>query len=110
MTLKLYRVTCRGMTSTIGGNVAHGLELADFGGERCWIGMDLAEKRDFAALALVFKRSAYVVAEDAADAYRRVRAELDKTDLGFTKGREMDKVELLAEEGMYPECGLRLYV
>ena len=33
------------------------LQLADFGGERCWIGMDLAEKRDFAALALVFKRS-----------------------------------------------------
>lgn len=33
-----------------------GLQLADFEGERCWIGMDLAEKRDFAALALVFKR------------------------------------------------------
>lgn len=32
------------------------LQLADFGGERCWIGMDLAEKRDFAALALVFQR------------------------------------------------------
>lgn len=77
MTLKLYRVTCRGMTTTVGGNVAHGL--------------------------------AYVVAEDAADAYRRVRTELDKTDLGFSKDREMDKVELLAEEGMYPDCGHRLY-
>jgi phage terminase large subunit-like protein len=32
------------------------LQLADFAGERCWIGMDLAEKRDFAALALVFNR------------------------------------------------------
>jgi phage terminase large subunit-like protein len=26
------------------------LQLADFAGEKCWIGMDLAEKRDFAAL------------------------------------------------------------
>jgi phage terminase large subunit-like protein len=33
------------------------LQLADFAGERCWIGMDLAEKRDFAALAIVFERA-----------------------------------------------------
>ena len=33
-----------------------GLQLADFEGEKCWIGMDLAEKRDFAALVLVFRR------------------------------------------------------
>jgi phage terminase large subunit-like protein len=32
------------------------LNLDDFDGERCWIGMDLAEKRDFAALVLVFQR------------------------------------------------------
>ncbi|MBB2485415.1 terminase large subunit [Mitsuaria sp. WAJ17] len=35
---------------------AKDLQLQDFFGERCWIGMDLAEKRDFAALVLVFKR------------------------------------------------------
>lgn len=34
-----------------------GLQLADFAGEPCWIGMDLAEKRDFAALVLVFRRA-----------------------------------------------------
>jgi len=33
-----------------------GLQLADFAGQPCWIGMDLAEKRDFAALVLVFKQ------------------------------------------------------
>jgi phage terminase large subunit-like protein len=33
-----------------------GLTLEDFEGERCWIGMDLAEKRDFAALVLLFQR------------------------------------------------------
>jgi len=32
------------------------LQMADFAGEPCWIGMDLAEKRDFAALVLVFRR------------------------------------------------------
>lgn len=32
------------------------LQLDDFAGEPCWIGMDLAEKRDFAALVLVFNR------------------------------------------------------
>jgi phage terminase large subunit-like protein len=32
-----------------------GLDLADFAGEPCWIGMDLAEKHDFAALVLVFR-------------------------------------------------------
>lgn len=33
------------------------LRLEDFAGEPCWIGMDLAEKRDFAALVLVFQRA-----------------------------------------------------
>lgn len=33
-----------------------GLRLEDFAGAPCWIGMDLAEKRDFAALVLVFRR------------------------------------------------------
>jgi phage terminase large subunit-like protein len=35
---------------------ARTLNLDDFDGERCWIGMDLAEKKDFAALVLVFQR------------------------------------------------------
>ncbi|WP_175712469.1 terminase TerL endonuclease subunit [Burkholderia ambifaria] len=33
------------------------MRLDDFDGERCWIGMDLAEKTDFAALVLVFERA-----------------------------------------------------
>jgi phage terminase large subunit-like protein len=32
------------------------LQLDQFMGERCWIGMDLAEKRDFASLVLLFQR------------------------------------------------------
>ncbi|MBX3634016.1 MAG: terminase large subunit [Rubrivivax sp.] len=34
----------------------HKLRLDDFAGQPCWIGMDLAEKRDFAALVLLFRR------------------------------------------------------
>ena len=33
------------------------LQLSDFEGERCWIGLDLAQKRDFAAACLVFERN-----------------------------------------------------
>ncbi|HDR9128582.1 terminase large subunit [Burkholderia vietnamiensis] len=33
------------------------MRFDDFVGERCWIGMDLAEKTDFAALVLVFERA-----------------------------------------------------
>lgn len=32
------------------------LRLDEFAGEKCWIGLDLAQKRDFAALVLVFER------------------------------------------------------
>lgn len=32
------------------------LQLADFAGEKCWMGLDLAQKKDFAALCLVFQR------------------------------------------------------
>lgn len=35
----------------------HTLQLADFAGERCWIGLDLAQKKDFAALCIVFERA-----------------------------------------------------
>jgi phage terminase large subunit-like protein len=33
-----------------------GLQLSDFAGEKCWAGLDLAQKKDFAALCLVFQR------------------------------------------------------
>ena len=38
-----------------------GLRLEDFAGQPCWIGMDLAEKHDFAALVLAFERDGQVV-------------------------------------------------
>jgi hypothetical protein len=44
---------------------------------------------------------AYVVAIDPAEAYKKLRASLDERKLGFTKERELDKIELLAEIGCY---------
>jgi phage terminase large subunit-like protein len=32
------------------------MQLADFAGERCYMGLDLAQKKDFAALCIVFER------------------------------------------------------
>lgn len=32
------------------------MQLSDFSGEKCWMGLDLAQKKDFAALCLVFQR------------------------------------------------------
>ena len=48
---------------------------------------------------------AYVVATDPSEAYKKVRSSLDERKLGFQKDRELDKIELLAEVGNYPECG-----
>jgi len=52
---------------------------------------------------------AYVVASDAETAYRRVRDDLNKRDLGYDKDREMQTVTLVAEEAEYPACS-RLYL
>lgn len=53
---------------------------------------------------------AYVVADNSAEAYEKVRVSLEKQKLGFSKEREMEKIELLAEETTYPNCGYCLYV
>ena len=52
---------------------------------------------------------AYVVARDPGEAYSKVRESLDDRDLGFDADREMEKVELLAEQADYPECKTSLY-
>lgn len=52
----------------------------------------------------------YVVAIDAAEAYRTVRDDLDKRDYGFSKDRELLSVELVAEDYEYTETGSRLFL
>ena len=52
----------------------------------------------------------YVLAEDAGQAYVRVRTFLDAKDWCSNRERVMDEIELLAEAADYPECGVRLYL
>jgi hypothetical protein len=52
---------------------------------------------------------AYVIAKDPTAAYSRVKEYLDQNDLGFARDREMEKIELIAEESPYPNCGFALF-
>ena len=54
-------------------------------------------------------RGHYVVAAEAGAAYQVVRSFLDTKDWGFPKDRALDKVELVAEQQDYPECGTILH-
>ncbi len=50
----------------------------------------------------------YVIATDAEKAYQKVKEFLDDKDLGYTKDRVLDKVELIAEEDQYTYTGTML--
>ena len=53
---------------------------------------------------------AYVVSADPTSAYAKVKADLEKRDLGFPRDRVLESVELIAEAAEMPECGFRLYL
>lgn len=52
----------------------------------------------------------YVVAENTEEAYIKVKTFLDKENLGFSKDRELDKIELLADTYSYSNVGTLLYL
>ena len=54
--------------------------------------------------------SSYVIAENLDEAYKKVRKFLDENDLGFTKYRELDKVELIADSYRYTDIGCLLHL
>jgi len=77
------------------------LRLEDFAGQSCWIGADLAERNDLAAVALVFERDSEIVAfvtfylprDVVADRSRRVPAYATWVRDGFlvmTEGNYID--------------------
>ena len=76
-TLKLYKVTLRGMTHNSTG-VAHGIN--------------------------------YVIAQNPDEAYRKVRDYLDKEDIGFSYDRELNTIELLAEDYSCTDTRIRLFL
>lgn len=54
--------------------------------------------------------TSYVVATNPNEAYKKVRAFLDKNDLGYSKDRELDKIELLAEAEQYTDTRTMLHI
>jgi hypothetical protein len=52
----------------------------------------------------------YVVATSMDDAYKKVREFLDINDIGFHKERELDKIELIAEDYRYNDAGFMLFL
>jgi len=52
----------------------------------------------------------YVVATGAEEAYQKVKKRLDDKDYGFSKDRELDKVELLASTYEYTHMKTLLYL
>ena len=74
-TNKLYRVTLRGMTSSVTG-VSYGMS--------------------------------YVVAKNTEEAYQKLKKFVEENDLGYSSQRELDKVELLAEDYQYTSTGTML--
>ena len=54
--------------------------------------------------------TSYVVAENSDEAYKKVRKFLDEHDLGLTKDRELDKVELIADSYIYTDVGCLLHL
>ena len=52
----------------------------------------------------------YVVAENSAEAYQKVRDFLDEGDLGFSGDRELDKVELIADTYKYTDVKTLLFL
>jgi hypothetical protein len=52
----------------------------------------------------------YVVAEDSNSAYLLLKEYVDKNGLGFDHERELQSVELIAEDAEYPRCGTILFL
>jgi hypothetical protein len=52
----------------------------------------------------------YVIADDSDEAYNKVKTKLETMNLGRAKERELKTIELIAEDAMYADCGMTLYM
>lgn len=53
--------------------------------------------------------SSYVVAKSPNEAYAKVVTFLEENDIGFEADREMEYIELVAEDARYPDCKTMLF-
>ena len=58
----------------------------------------------------VGESGSYVVANDPTEAYLKVKRELDRKNYGFTRERELDRVEFIAEAYDYTNAPNKLYL
>lgn len=52
----------------------------------------------------------YVIAFNPDEAYQKVKKSLDDNDIGFDRERQLDKIELIAENYRYTTTGTFLYL
>lgn len=52
----------------------------------------------------------YVIAKDSDTAYKKLREHLDKKNIGLSKDRALDKIELVAEAYEYTETKTVLFL
>ena len=52
----------------------------------------------------------YIVADNPDEAYKILRKYLDEKDYFFEKERGLNSIELVAEEGDYPDCEVQLFI
>jgi hypothetical protein len=55
-------------------------------------------------------RISYVVAKDPTEAYEKVRTFFSGEDIGFRSDRELDSIELIAEQGRYHDARHTLFI
>jgi len=51
---------------------------------------------------------AYVLENDATEAYLKLKSRLDRAGIGSGHERILDSVKLVAEEGEFPDCRMQL--
>lgn len=63
----------------------------------------------FASIGVSYGVS-YVVSKSCDEAYDKVKKYLDENKIGYSCDRELDKIELIAEEERYTQTGTMLYL
>lgn len=66
--------------------------------------------RGLASSTGVGYQTSYVIAKNPDEAYRKVRKYLDDKDYGFSHERELESVELIADEYEYTDVRTRLFL
>ena len=70
----------------------------------------LVNLRGLSSMTGVQRNKNYVVANDTNEAYKKVRDWLDSKEYGFRYERELESIELLAENCEYTDVRIMLFI